>query len=799
MRLVALGLLLGIGTASAQQTISPSPFANGAEMTSQDGAASQTPEAAKEVHASLVADTKAIEPGQPFRLGVLLKMEPGWHVYWRNNGDIGLPTQVDWRLPQGFSAGPLQWPTPERIVTDDDDPAFRLVSYGYHDAILLWTVVTPPAQLDPQQIEPLQFAAQVNWVACKELCVPGEALSALELPAGRAEPSAEAELFRRYAELTPAAWGAEGAPPVKIGFNPDPLRVAAQGKGQLQITIEPQAPWQLVTENAPAKSGLALFPYASGPWKGEHAQALSIQPEKALFETPINHNPDRGQAEGSQAGRAVSAVLQAPLINRDTKALQVARVEFALPVMLAGETAAAAPAPATPAKAEPTGAGTGDEKKGLSFLQGSQGGHPLWYYLLLAFAGGLLLNVMPCVLPVLSLKVLGFVRQAGESRKRLLELGLMFGLGVLASFALLAALVIGLKGVGVQVGWGFQFQEPRFVLLMGAIILALSLSLLGVFSIDLPGSAANKMDDLSRREGLGGAFMNGVLITALATPCTAPLLGAALGFALAQSAWVIVLIFLTIGLGLALPYVLLAANPGWMRLMPKPGHWMETFKHAMGFALLGTLIWLIAVLGGQSGVEGITRGLIFLLAVAVACWIWGRTQVSARIRRPKTLLAMAAGVVMLAYFVFPEQYLRSLQGVPAKAGGDPVRVTPVALGGAAWEPFSVGRAEELVRQGRTVFVDFTAEWCLTCKVNKRVLEGERVQQAFKKFNVATLRADWTARDDKIGQVLSQLGASGVPFYVIFPAGRPERPLVLPTLISANLIEQRLSEVAQPAS
>ena len=546
-------------------------------------------------------------------------MDPGWHIYGRQSGDVGLPTQIQWILPEGFTAGPIQWPEPQRFETAG------LSGDGYQGEVFLGTTVTPPPVL-AQGNPPIKFSAQVSWLACKDSCVPGKALLELTLP-------------------------------VSPGGAPTP---ASQGE---------------------------------------------------VF----------------------------------------------------------------------------------SFFKKHQYQQSLWIYLIFAFLSGLLLNVMPCVLPVLSLKILSFARQAGEDRRRIRQLGLAFTLGILVSFAILAATVIGLKAAGAQVGWGFQFQEPRFVIIMAAVVLAFSLSLLGVYSIELPGGALTSMDALGRREGAMGAFFNGMLATVLATPCTAPFLGGAMAFALTRSSWIILLFFLTIGAGMSTPYWILSVHPVWMRLLPKPGRWMVGFKQAMGFLLMATLIWLLSILGGQVGVAGVIRTLAFLLIVAGGCWMLGLSSTPGMGRRGRRLLVWIAALsVATSFFVFPEHYLRNLANGPGYRR--PVKAVTQQGQGAAWELFTAQRVEELIRQRRTVFIDFTADWCLTCKVNERVLETERVKQAFKRHGVATLRADWTSGDKTIGRALEQFGRSGVPLYVIFPADRPDQPIVLPTLISPGLIEEKLDKI-----
>ena len=470
--------------------------------------------------------------------------------------------------------------------------------------------------------------------------------------------------------------------------------------------------------------------------------------------------------------------------------------QFPLPLQVAGATSAAvaptaAPPPSAPAT-DPAPAAAG-----LSFLSDRPNvEYPLWQMLLYAFIGGLILNVMPCVLPVISLKIMSFVRQSGEDPRRIFSLGLMFGAGVLGSFLVLSLAAIAFKAVvGETAGWGFQLQSPRVVIVLSAVLLALSLSLFGVFSIDLPGAATNKLAGAGGREGYGGAFFNGILATILSTPCSAPFLGTAIGFAMFQPAPVIVLFFLVVGLGLATPYVLLSANPRWLRFLPKPGGWMETFKQVMAFPMLAVLAWLIWVLGGQAGNDSVAMALAFLIAVGFACWLIGRYEYrNTRARRIAVVSALA--LVIAGYFFFPERHLQAMASLAAaEPAGKAAQAPEEWANGIEWEPFSVAAVERLTADNRTVFLDFTADWCTTCKFFEgTVLNTDRVAELFSRYDVAPVKADWTRRDPVIGQVLAQFGKAGVPLYVILPAGRPEDAIVMDA-ISADRIEKGLAQAA----
>jgi thiol:disulfide interchange protein DsbD len=406
---------------------------------------------------------------------------------------------------------------------------------------------------------------------------------------------------------------------------------------------------------------------------------------------------------------------------------------------------------------------------------------------------------MPCVLPVIALKVFGLVRMAGDKPQKVRRLGLMFSLGILASFLVLALLVILLKTAGQQVGWGFQFQEPLFVIVMSAIVFAFGLSLFGVYEIRLPGAAvAGVGRALDRKEGSGylASFGEGVFATILATPCTAPFLGSALGFAFAQPAHIILLVFMSVACGMALPYLAVTVRPAWLRFLPKPGDWMVRVKEFMGFLMMATLLWLLYVLGKQLGMEAVIWTGAFLLAVGIACWLIGRFA-TLTASRGKTFATWATALVILAagYWIFLESILnvRSvIAGQTAEAHDSP------AVDGVRWEPFSVPSLEAHLQSGKTVFLDFTAEWCLTCKVNeKAVLADEEVVRRLKAPGVVAVKADWTARNPEITRLLTQFGRSGVPLYVVFPAGRPAEPIVLPEVITPSIVLEALSSAGVP--
>ncbi|MBY0274884.1 thioredoxin family protein, partial [Candidatus Binatia bacterium] len=412
-----------------------------------------------------------------------------------------------------------------------------------------------------------------------------------------------------------------------------------------------------------------------------------------------------------------------------------------------------------------------------------------WLALVLAFVGGLLLNVMPCVFPVLSIKVLDFVRQAGGEAAVLRRHGWLYAAGVLLSFWVLAGALLALRAGGEGLGWGFQLQSPAFVVVLIFVLAALALSLLGVFELGL--GVASLAGRVGQGDGLGGSFATGVLATLVATPCTAPFMGPALGWALTQPALQAMLVFTALGAGMALPYVVLCLVPGWLRLLPRPGPWLETFRQAMAFPLLATAVWLLWVLGLQAGSDAIAATLAGLLLLAVGLWLRGRFAGLERPARTRRLAHVAALGLALAGLATA---LAARGSAPADAGvagsGD---ARPTDAYGIPWRTYSRAVLDELRAAGTPVFVDFTAAWCLTCKVNEHVVfSSQDVRDAFAARDVAMLRADWTSRDDEITQALASFGRSGVPLYVLYGAGR--EPIVLPSVLTRGMVLDALQKI-----
>jgi thiol:disulfide interchange protein/DsbC/DsbD-like thiol-disulfide interchange protein len=670
------------------------------------------------VTARLVADTVRVQPGRPFTAGVHLTIAPGWHVYWENPGDTALPIQVEW---SGAKTSRLRWPEPERYQEKGGVTVF-----GYERETVLLTTVTPSG--------PLTLQAKADWLVCEQICIPGEAALELSLPVGEPEPSNEAPLIRRFAAKVPTR-----------GVVRIVEARARQEKDRWFFSADVDAKgWRILRFFPRTIEGFAIE-HGGIRVKGNTIEFSALPDEPGLTARRIS-----GIVVTNRGSFDVSAEVS------ERSASVVPPVSFSPP---RGEKVALSLS---------KGRMRGDDWLARDFNTGTSTKLPLAKLLLFAALGGLLLNIMPCVLPVISLKILSFVHQAGHDPRRTRMLGLMFGGGVLVSFWILVGAVAVIRATAEQIGWGFQFQSPVFVLAMSVVVLVFAMNLFGVFEISGPvlsGSAA----------GGQSAFAHGVLATILATPCTAPFLGTAIGFAFTQSLPVLFLAFTAVGVGLALPYVLLSWHPAWLRWLPKPGAWMIRFKQAMGFVLLATVVWLLSVLAAQLGPEGVVWSLVFLTIVAFAVWMIAQS------RRAVWRVA-AVAIVVGGYFWTLESELRWREPVDASS-----------TAGIRWEKFSLADLRARVERGETVFVDFTADWCWSCKVNERtVLATSVVEERIRELNVTSVKADWTKRNPEITRLLAKFGRVGVPFYVVFPAGRLNEPIPLSEVITPSSVIDALN-------
>jgi thiol:disulfide interchange protein len=674
------------------------------------------PAQAAHTQARLLLAQTAARPGQTVMAGIELHVDPGWHTYWKNPGDSGMATDVQWQLPPGFKAGPLEWPAPEKLP----DP--NLTTYIYQGTIILLAPITVPAGLPAG---PVQVKASVSWLECQVMCVTGGLDLQANLDIGaEPKPSPDAAVLTKAAALLPKP----------------------------ATALAPQAWWEKPSDLNSRQMVLQ--------WKGTATDADFFPDSSNSYE--IESKTERLSAPAGQirlrkevkklAGNWPQAVSGLLIEGAGTN-----QVAYTAQVPLSATAGQTAPAP-------------------IAQAADNIGPLPqpaLWQMLLYAFLGGLILNVMPCVLPVIALKILGFVAQAKDQPRRVRHLGLIYGLGVLMSFAALAALVIGIKTAGHEAGWGMQFSNPQFVVVLTILVTLVALNLFGLFEVTLSGKVLGAAGTLTRQHGPAGAFFNGVLATILATPCTAPFLGAALGFAFAQTAGIILLIFLTAGAGLAIPYVLLSWEPAWLKFLPKPGPWMEKFKVAMGFPMLATAFWLLSLVPVHYGERAWWLGL-FLIVLALVAWMFGEFVQRGRSRRGLAAL-LTAGVLAAGYFGIIEGRLNWRYPSAPQAAG------MVENGGEiAWQPWSPEALAAAREQRRPVLVDFTAKWCLTCNtIVKPALENPKVSEKLTQIHAVPLLGDFTTFPDSIKAELKRFARAGVPLVLVYPSDPNEAPMVLP--------------------
>jgi thiol:disulfide interchange protein DsbD len=678
----------------------------------------QTYQGKQLVKADLLADTNAIVAGKPFTVGLLLRMAPGWHTYWKFSGDAGLPTELKWKLPAGWKIGEIQWPIPLKTIDPGD-----IQTYGYVDEVLLMQEITPPSKFDTSK---MKLSADASWLVCEKICIPGSATLQLELPTSASSQPANTELFAHYRRLLPQNWPGANVASADWDRTGSDLRM------------------KITSETLPNYSAVDFFPLPEQDTVVGHPSIESRNKNQIAFRIPIESS---AKSLSSMSGLVVFS--QQPN-GEDRAAWQITN-----PSMVS----AARPAP----------------------VRG------IFTFLLFGFIGGMILNLMPCVLPVISLKIFGFIQQAGQSRQKILRSGIAFTIGIFTWFIALALLLIALKTAGRDVTWGgFQFTNAYFVLVLSVIVLVFALNLFGVFEISLPQSMTRGLLSTTGRKDDLGSFFQGVFATVLATPCTAPFLGTALGFAFSQSPAIIVAMFIAIAAGMSAPYLLLSAQPAWLRFLPKPGPWMLHVKQFMGFLLLATLLFLLYVLGAQRGLEGAIWASCFLLVISIACWMKGAFVLPTASAAKRSVVFVLMFLLVIgsgAYFIGGKFRSANLASTDSRLRGD-------------WQAFTPERLQAELEQGRAVFVDFTAAWCLTCKFNEaNVLESDSVRNAFESHGIVKLKADWTNGDPIITKLLQQFGRPGVPLYVLYPAKNQE-PIVFPEVLTKSMVLEKLEAVAR---
>ena len=662
---------------------------------------------------------------------IRLEMSPGWHTYWKNSGASGIATSIKWDLPNGITAGEISWPVPEKYVPekiDADGKAipgskdFEQTTYVLNDEAVLFVPLTISSNMASS---PIELKARVSWLECQVNCVPGKQDVAATIEVGAV--SIPSESATRIVE-----WQK------KLSQSGEALAVKAQWEGAATNNSRPL----LIQWKPPGK----LF-----GWDFIHDKTEDVE---------VQHET---QVVNSDANGVTLRVIVSSTDNKwptQLSGLLVRRLDdkaegFTVRFNIANKGANAS--------------------SDVGVIRTAQEKKPLWLWLIYAFVGGLILNIMPCVLPVIALKILGFVGQAKEAPGRVRALGLVYAAGVLMSFLVLASVIIAVKAAGHKAGWGMQFSNPQFIVGMAALITLVALNLFGVFEVMLGSSAIGAAGELASQHGASGAFFNGVLATVLSTPCSAPFLGAALGFAFSQPAGIILLIFLTVGLGLASPYVILSWQPAWLKFLPKPGAWMEKFKMAMGFPMLVTAVWLTSLVGSFYGEQSWWLG-VFLVLVSAAAWVFG--EFYQRGTRARGVALLFVVILLVAGFLWAlESGLNWRNPQQQTDAGEKISNAPKDYVWQRWSPEAVSKARA---EGRVVVVDFTAAWCQTCKISvKPGFESKAVVERLKELNAVALVADYTAFPKAMTEELEKFGRSAVPMVLVYPKDASLPAQVLP--------------------
>ncbi len=679
-----------------------------------------------EVRAELLAwAPEGVEAGKPVWLGLQLAHQPQWHTYWKNPGDSGLPTRLEWQLPPGITAGEIAWPAPTKIRVG------TLANYGYEGTTLLPVPLTVAPGFNAVQLD---VKLKAFWLICKEVCIPQDASFTLSVPA-KGSTASSGQAFQAAFAAAPKALPT-GASQAEVQGNSQTLKLSLaglppglQGKTleffpETGSVIEPAAPWQQAWQGAVWTAQLPLSGQRS---EGPRALPLVVALGQAAYRIEA---PVKGEWPALVAAPAVSPALEA--------ALRANSAGTAVPVQTSAP-------PLT-----------------------------LLLALLGALLGGMILNLMPCVFPVLAIKVVSFVHEKDQTTR--IKNGLAYSVGVVASFLALGALLLILRAAGEQLGWGFQLQSPAVVAGLAALFTLIGLNLAGVF--EFGNFLPSRLVTLHTANPITNAFLSGVLVTAIASPCTAPFMGAALGYAVGLPAAQALAVFATLGVGMALPYLLASVVPGVARALPRPGAWMVTFRQLMAFPMFATAVWLVWVLGQQSGIDG--AGALLALLVLMALVLWS-LALKGRARALAATFSIALGAI--GVWAFSQNVTQAVESG---------NVATAASSGKwqAWEP---GRVEQLTAQGRSVFVEFTAAWCVTCQYNeKTTLSDPLVLADFAAKNVTLLRADWTRRDPAITAALTQLGRNGVPVYVLHKAGRA--PVLLSEILTVADVRAELAKL-----
>jgi len=706
---------------------------------------------APHVRVELLIIPQGLNPGESADAGLYFKLEPGWHIYWKNPGDAGDPPHIQWTLPGGITAGPMRFPAPKRL------PLGPLMDFGYENEVLF------PLELhvaNGVKGGPVTLHAKVDWLVCRERCIPGKA--ELEIsrvvsshPAQPVSLASDSAIYERW-----------------IGRIPKPL--PAKDKATFQPT---SGGFRLTVETGQREVSAVFFPSEQDILDNPAPQKLTLTASGLTLDLKKDANlaANPAQLKGVlelSDGRAYEIAARAPGVTAASQAAEAGQLSSGAKALGDANDTNAVVIPSASSSKPSTSSGAPLSWAMLARTTG------------LAFLGGLLLNLMPCVFPVLFLKGLALVQSGNEERRTMRVHGLVYAAGILVSFWVLVAVLLGLRAAGATLGWGFQFQSPVFLALMAGLLFFLGLSLAGQFEIGLTLTSAG--GSLAAKQGLTGSFFTGVLAVVVATPCTAPFMGAAVGYALAQSAAVTFAVFTALALGLAAPYVALTLQPAWTRLLPRPGAWMEILRQAVSVPIFATVIWLAWVLAQAYGASVLAALLTSFLLLAIAGWFLGRWPT----KRWSTAVAALILLGVVALSLYGQRLASESAGKSISEGASAQRSNS-----GAWEPWSPELLAAYQAQGRPVFVDFSASWCLACQVNERaVLSQPSVLQAFRGANVALLRADWTRHDEAITHALTALGRSGVPAYALYAPGQSQ-PQMLPEMLTPGIVTDAVGKLS----
>lgn len=704
------------------------------------------------INVELVSELNEIQPGEPFWVAVKINLQDYWHAYWKNPGPIGFPLSINWKLPEGATAGEIKWPTPEEFQTAMGS------SYGYSGEAWFLTEIIPSKTVKSGAI--FDIHADVDWLVCSDSsCVPGEKSLELHVPVsvnGSVKDQAIDKKFKNARAALPVPIEAKSQlteqNQVKLALNqlPKNLKVSS-------IFFAPST--QEMVQN-----GIPLQWSQNSDGLEVLVQAQKSSNPHFLLEGVLVIKDDNNTTYSTEISTLLEthnqkiALADVPLEKRTSNAQNL------LKQVQDGDVA-----------------GT-DFEGGLGLA------------LAFAFLGGLFLNLMPCVLPVISFKIMSFVKMAGQDRRQTLKHGSLFALGVLVSFWLLALVLMMLQAYGHVVGWGFQLQEPLFVAALAAFIFLFGLSMFGIFefgAIFASWAGQQNAEKQSERSESWGSFFSGVLATTVATPCTGPFLGSAMGFAMTVPAIYTLIIFTSLGLGMAFPYLVFAAFPSLLRFLPKPGDWMVTFKELMGFVMLATALWLIWVFGAQTGLPAVMILLGAFIIMSLGCWIYGKWGAAWQTRRKRLVGTIIGCSLLLVGFygiytsAMEESYASNTPLIAMNTDTSDIR---------SWVPFSADRIVELQSQGIPVIIDFTARWCLICQANHMVLARPEVSDKLAQMGVVKMLADWTSKDSKITRALQLFGRSGVPLYVLYGKDENTAPQVLPQVLTPDIVMDYLNNI-----